>query len=194
MFQSTDSEREIIPCDAEIGRQTRNVVADLSHLGDEVVGEYVRWIVGEEMARHGRAYPKSGVERLIGYCLAHDYIGTDIVLNLLKVDRSPLTKDSSKRFAAFSNNSPVMTEIGNEVLVAEEQYAPLNSAHEAYGVLTEEYRELEEHIFMKESKRDVPAMRKEAVQLAAMAIRFIRDICDGRNGKSANDATMKAGT
>lgn len=52
------------------------------------------------------------------------------------------------------------------------------SAHEAYGKLAEEFRELETWVFTKEKNRDAPAMRKEAIQVAAMALRFVTDICD----------------
>ena len=51
-----------------------------------------------------------------------------------------------------------------------------HSAHESYAVLLEEVDELKEHVWKKQSKRDLKAMRKEAVQVAAMALRFITDI------------------
>lgn len=57
-------------------------------------------------------------------------------------------------------------------------YEDPRSAHEAYGVLLEEVDELWDHVKVKQMKRDVAAMRKEAVQVAAMAMRFI-DFCDG---------------
>ena len=50
------------------------------------------------------------------------------------------------------------------------------SAHEGYGVLLEELRELETEVFKKRERRDVALMRKEALQVAAMAIRFASDV------------------
>ena len=76
----------------------------------------------------------------------------------------------------------VLVEVGQEVSKAESNWPAMNSAHEAYGVLMEEVRELEEHIFTNQKRRDMAAMREEAVQVAAMAIRLIRDICDGNRG------------
>lgn len=77
----------------------------------------------------------------------------------------------------------VLIEVGDEVVAAEAKWPPMNSAHEAYGVLTEEYRELEAHVFLNQKKRDIEAMRKEAIQVAAMAVRFVRDVCDGGRGR-----------
>jgi len=51
---------------------------------------------------------------------------------------------------------------------------PFASLHEGYAVLLEEVRELEEAIF-----RDQPlsSVRIEAVQVAAMALRIIAELC-----------------
>jgi hypothetical protein len=77
----------------------------------------------------------------------------------------------------------VLTEVGTEVISAEAAWPQLNSAHEAYGVILEELDEVWEHVKTKQSKRDLPAMRKELIQTAAMAIRFIRDVIDGGRGR-----------
>jgi hypothetical protein len=77
----------------------------------------------------------------------------------------------------------VLAAVADEVVKAEANWPPMNSAHEAYGVLTEEYRELESHVFTNQKRRDLAAMRAEAVQVAAMAVRFIRDVCDGGRGR-----------
>ena len=77
----------------------------------------------------------------------------------------------------------VMNEIAAEVVSAEAKWPPLNSAHEAYAVLAEEVDELWDHVKMNQKRRDLAAMRKEAIQVAAMAVRFIRDVCDGERGR-----------
>lgn len=59
-----------------------------------------------------------------------------------------------------------------------------SSAHEAYGVLLEEVDELWDHVKTKQSKRDLDAMRKEAIQVAAMAIRFVVDVIDEGKGRA----------
>ncbi len=73
----------------------------------------------------------------------------------------------------------VLEEVQQEVLTAEAKWPPINSAHEGYAVLLEEVDELKEHVWTNQKQRDPSAMRKEAIQVAAMAVRFIRDVCDG---------------
>lgn len=46
-----------------------------------------------------------------------------------------------------------------------------NSTHEAYAVILEELDELWDEVKRKEP--DLPAMRKEAIQIAAMALKLI---------------------
>jgi NTP pyrophosphatase (non-canonical NTP hydrolase) len=77
----------------------------------------------------------------------------------------------------------VIDEVRKEVESAEEKWEPMNSAHEAYAVLLEEVDELWEHVKTNQKKRDLEAMRTEAIQVAAMAVRFVRDICDGNRGR-----------
>lgn len=57
------------------------------------------------------------------------------------------------------------------------RWPAMNSAHEGYAVLAEEVDELWEHVKVQQGKRDVPAMAYEAIQTAAMAIRFAVDVC-----------------
>jgi NTP pyrophosphatase (non-canonical NTP hydrolase) len=71
-------------------------------------------------------------------------------------------------------------EVANEVFLELERaiskFPTFNSTHEGYAVLLEEVDELWEEI--KQKEKDHPAIREEAIQVAAMAIRFIRDVCD----------------
>lgn len=50
--------------------------------------------------------------------------------------------------------------------------------HHGYGVLTEEYRELETEVFKSQKTRDPQKMYDEAIQLAAMALTFAADLCN----------------
>lgn len=58
-----------------------------------------------------------------------------------------------------------------------------SSAHEGYAVLLEELDELWDHVKTKQSKRDLSEMRKEAIQVAAMALRFAVDVVDEGRGR-----------
>ena len=51
-----------------------------------------------------------------------------------------------------------------------------NSAHEGYAVILEELDELWNEVKLKQSLRDPEKMRKEAVQVGAMALRFLVDV------------------
>lgn len=59
-------------------------------------------------------------------------------------------------------------------LVRALKHGEFASAHEGYAVILEEMDELKEHVWMKQPNRDIGKMRKEAVQIAAMAVKFIR--------------------
>lgn len=78
----------------------------------------------------------------------------------------------------------VLTDVREEVERAESKWPALHSAHEALGVLMEEVRELTEHVDTHQHRRNLEDMRKEAIQVAAMAVRFVRDICDGSRGRN----------
>lgn len=45
-----------------------------------------------------------------------------------------------------------------------------------------EVDELWDHVKVNQKRRNLDGMRKEAIQVAAMAVRFVRDVCDGHRG------------
>jgi hypothetical protein len=49
-----------------------------------------------------------------------------------------------------------------------------NSTHEGFAVLKEEFDELWDDV---KADKDGETMKKEAIQVAAMAIRFIQELC-----------------
>jgi len=42
---------------------------------------------------------------------------------------------------------------------------------------------MEDIVWCNQSRRDLDGMRREAIQVAAMAVRFVRDVCDGNRGR-----------
>lgn len=78
----------------------------------------------------------------------------------------------------------VLDEVQGEVMNAQKHWPAFNSAHEGFGVLMEEVDELWDHVKTNQHKRDIKGMRKEAIQVAAMAVRFALEICDEGRGRT----------
>lgn len=72
----------------------------------------------------------------------------------------------------------LFAELEAELESATKQFAPMNTPHEGYAVILEELDELWAEVKRKDSEARRVDMRAEALQVATMAIRFIRDVCD----------------
>lgn len=64
-----------------------------------------------------------------------------------------------------------------ELARAQKIHEPMATAHHGIAVIREEYKELENEVFKKESIRDNDRMIEEATQVAAMGMRFLIDVC-----------------
>jgi len=71
---------------------------------------------------------------------------------------------------------PIALEVLKELRSATEKFGTFASPHEGYAILKEEVDELWDEI--KRKKPLTGQMRAEAIQVAAMAIRFVVDCCD----------------
>ena len=68
--------------------------------------------------------------------------------------------------------------VSEELRKARSNFPKFNSAHEGFAILKEAVDELWEAVRMKQSDpQRNEEMRAEAVQVAAMAMRFIEDCC-----------------
>lgn len=69
-----------------------------------------------------------------------------------------------------------LVEIAGEASRASEKFAPFNSPHQGWAVIREELDELWEHV--RANTGADSAARVEAVQIAAMALRYAADLAD----------------
>jgi NTP pyrophosphatase (non-canonical NTP hydrolase) len=83
---------------------------------------------------------------------------------------------------SYRQPSPVDCAI-KELEQARANWPKFNSAHEGFAVLREEVDELWEHVKTNQKRRDLAAMKKEAIQVAAMALRFAEECCDETVGR-----------
>lgn len=72
----------------------------------------------------------------------------------------------------------VLDEVRDQIKRAMIKHAPMHSPHEGISFLKEEVDELWEHV-KYDTGRTLEA-RKEALQIAAMAIRYVVDLIDAR--------------
>lgn len=80
----------------------------------------------------------------------------------------------------FSDYRPITAQVMVEVVSATEAFPPMRSGHEGWAILFEEVDELWDEVRAKNDGSDQDRnarMRKEAIQVAAMALRFIHDVC-----------------
>lgn len=66
--------------------------------------------------------------------------------------------------------------VEKELIIALGKYSSMKSMHEGYAVILEELDELWDEI--KKQQVDKINVEKEALQVAAMAMRFLVDCCD----------------
>jgi len=70
----------------------------------------------------------------------------------------------------------ILEKVKVEVERAESLYPPMSSVHEGHSILKEEQEELWDEIKKSPKKRDFTKIEEEAVQVAAMAVRFLLDL------------------
>jgi NTP pyrophosphatase (non-canonical NTP hydrolase) len=73
----------------------------------------------------------------------------------------------------FDSHARLVNPVLEELKRAEAKFPPFNSAHEGWAVLFEEVDELWDAVKMQYGPERDQQMRKEAVQVAAMALRFL---------------------
>ena len=80
-------------------------------------------------------------------------------------------KDEHKNSAAYAAGAEIL----HEYVKATEIYGPFSSYHEGYAIILEELEELWDEIKKKPEERNSVRIKREAIQTAAMCLRFIVD-------------------
>ena len=117
---------------------------------------------------------------LIGYCIG--ILGLIGLVCFVRWFRAP-DEDSWDLILNESIEEQVESlqdEIFDEWQRAREKFGPFASSHEGFAVLLEEVDELKAEVWSNETRNPdrTAKMRKEAVQVAAMALRFLTDVTD----------------
>ena len=76
-----------------------------------------------------------------------------------------------------------MDDIFAELMSASSKFPPMASPHEGYAIILEELDELKEELFKQHHSRNPIALRKEAMQVGAIALRFMVDCCGDTFGR-----------
>jgi hypothetical protein len=132
-------------------------------------------------AKRSAVYLDRGISRGMVYGIqAAVRAGRDIVLRRIYsevTDEDRKAIDEIVRNTAFvptvgrNTLDSVLGEVTDELRRAESKFAKFNSRHEAYAVILEELDELWDEV----KANDHAKARKEAVQVATVALRFLRD-------------------
>jgi len=81
------------------------------------------------------------------------------------------------------NKTEAMCLVMQEYQSAADKFPEFHSAHEGVSVLREEFDELWHEVKIKQGNRDIGKLRAEAIQTAAMALRFLIEICNDEKGQ-----------
>jgi hypothetical protein len=76
-----------------------------------------------------------------------------------------------------------LADVAAELQRARMKFRKFHSAHEGYAVALEEFDELKAHVWKKQKDRDLDAMRKEAIEAAAMCTAIAAECCDEITGR-----------
>lgn len=71
-----------------------------------------------------------------------------------------------------------LRDVSEELDRALRKFGKFHNAHEGYAVILEEVDELKTEVWKRQKKRRPARMRKEVIQVAAMAIRFALEVCE----------------
>lgn len=82
--------------------------------------------------------------------------------------------EKEKRVVANAFETGIITELQTEIAKAQGKHPPYHSPHEALAVIMEEFDELKTEVYAQQYNHE--KARKEALQLACTAIRYLIDL------------------
>ena len=126
-----------------------------------------------------RVVKKRGTAMGLGSAMANKDVRDDLNARFLASGRNENNASEVSTWVKERKQTDIFRAVSEELERAS-KWPPFNSAHEGYGVLLEEMDELKAHVWMKQKNRDLAAMRAGAIQVAAMAIKFVEMIDAGR--------------
>jgi len=95
--------------------------------------------------------------------------------------RETETSGEENLSSLWSGSTMTMKKIGEEIIReairARKHFPSFNSHHEGYAVILEELDEVWDEIKKKSEIRDLEHMRREMIQVGAMVLRFLYDLC-----------------
>jgi len=98
---------------------------------------------------------------------------SDILVRLKELDMYDENKKS------LSHLEDVISNVVDEYVSATAKFGKFKSPHEGLAIIEEEFLELREAVFWPHKEHTGDA-REEALQLAAMVLRFLMDVGDNR--------------
>jgi hypothetical protein len=109
-------------------------------------------------------------------------LGRPVYESLDSLCASEYTSSPLKRSSYLAREDAIDTNLFSEVMEelarATAAYGPFNSAHEGFAVLNKEIDEMWDDVRLKQSDPTrKERMRHEAIQVAAMALRFLKECC-----------------
>lgn len=105
----------------------------------------------------------------------------DHLIGTVRAALDETTADADPRTAQADT---VLAQVRAEVLRAQAKHRPMSSPHEGYAVIAEEVDELWDDV-KADRGRQATAMT-EAIQIAAMGVRYVVDICAMNSGDGSN--------
>lgn len=171
-------------------RDDPNVMVTMMPLGDRRLVDVLDGIgINAEKGTFDTSYRPGNVEEhLTGNAAAMRSLADPFANVLQSIDQrrvDDLKADpvrTARNIAASLPKLPgiahAIRDLLNEIALATAEHGPMKSGHEGYGVILEELDKLWDHV--KANTVQSPEARQEAIQLAAMAIRFVVDVIEDK--------------